>query len=111
MQAYRLEWQHRNRVWIYKDGPLRDEPLFYGFDVVITNMLTKLGAVKYSKALNGGCYLLISERKIPDSYPMKLLFKEGTGARYEHDELGSGGLECEYLIGCHDELHVAVEVK
>ena len=42
---------------------------------------------------------------------MTLLFKEGTGGRYEHDELGSGWLECDFLIGCHDEIHVAVEVK
>jgi hypothetical protein len=74
-------------------------------------MLTNLGAVMYRKALNSGCHLLISERTIPDSYPMTLLFKEGTGGRYEHDELGSGWLECHFLIGCHDEIHVAVEVK
>jgi len=40
MRAYRLSWQQRNRVWVFKDGPLRGEPLFYGFDGVITKMLT-----------------------------------------------------------------------
>jgi len=111
MRAYRLSWQQRNRVWVFKDGPLRGEPLFYGFDGVITKMLTKLGAVKYRHALNDGCHLLIGERPFPASFAMKVMFKENTGARYEHDELGTGWLECELLDACYDVLHVGVEVK
>ena len=62
--------------------------MFYGFDGVVTKMLTKLGALSYRRALNDGCHLLIGERPFPSSFAMKVMFKENTGARYEHDELG-----------------------
>tara|TARA_R100001463_G_scaffold45773_3_gene94216 strand:- start:1882 stop:2235 length:354 start_codon:yes stop_codon:yes gene_type:complete len=111
MQSYHLRWFHKNRVWVFNDGPLEGEPLFYGFDIVIDNLLKKLGAVKRMRALNNGCNLILSERYLPDAYKFNLESKDGTGGRYHHDELGNGWIECDYLIGCHDPMYINVEVK
>tara|TARA_R110000851_G_scaffold276412_1_gene429241 strand:- start:1059 stop:1355 length:297 start_codon:yes stop_codon:yes gene_type:complete len=97
-------------VWVFTDGALADEPLYYGFDRVMEKLLIKEGAMKNRKALSAGCNLILSEREMPNTYKMILEFKENTGARYTNDEIGSGWLECEHLIGCPTVLYVGVDV-
>ena len=110
VRIYRLKWQHRNRVWVFTDGALADEPLYYGFDRVMEKLLIKEGAIKNRKAFSSGCNLILSEREMPNTHKMTLEFKENTGARYTNDEIGSGWLECEHLIGCPTVLYVGVDV-
>jgi hypothetical protein len=109
-KIYHLNWYHPNRVWIFNDGALKGEPLYYGFDRVIGKLLEKLGAILYRKALHKGCKLILSEKQKPNTFKFNLISVDNTGAKYGNDELGKGWIESEALIGTPDVLYVGVGV-
>jgi hypothetical protein len=111
LQIYHIKWYHPNRVWIFNDGALKDEPLYFGFDRIITSLLEKQGAVKYRRALHNGCMLILSDSKKPSTFKFNLISQEGMGGKYSNDEFGMGWIDCEYLIGCLDELYIGLEVE
>ena len=109
-KIYHLNWYHPNRVWIFNDGVLKGEPLYYGFDRVLAKLLEKLGAILYRKALHKGCKLILSEKQKPNTFKFNLISTDNNGAKYGNDELGKGWIESEALIGTPDVLYVGVGV-
>tara|TARA_R100000805_G_C3566143_1_gene73496 strand:+ start:172 stop:513 length:342 start_codon:yes stop_codon:yes gene_type:complete len=109
-KIYHLNWYHPNRVWIFNDGVLKGEPLYYGFDRVLAKLLERLGAILYRKALHKGCKLILSEKQKPNTFKFNLISTDNNGAKYGNDELGKGWIESEALIGTPDVLYVGVGV-
>ncbi len=109
-RIYHLNWYHPNRVWVFNDGALKGDPLYYGFERITANLLEKLGAVMYRKAHRTGCKLILSDREKPNTFKFNLISKDRNGAKYSNDELGAGWIESEALIGTPDVLFVGVGV-
>tara|TARA_R100001079_G_scaffold84124_1_gene47125 strand:- start:4057 stop:4398 length:342 start_codon:yes stop_codon:yes gene_type:complete len=109
-KIYHLNWYHPNRVWIFNDGALKGEPLYYGFERVVAKLLEKLGAIKYRQAHRTGCKLILSERQKPNTFKFNLLSIDSGGAKYGNEELGKGWIESDALIGTPDILYVGVGV-
>ena len=110
LQEYHIKWYHPNRVWVFNDGALKDQPIYYGFDRIITKLLQMEGAVKYRRALHNGCKLLMSNIQRPNTFKFNLLEQEDISGKYANDEIGTGWIDCQYLIGCIDELYIGVVV-